>query len=229
MLPIYLLLLFCFPLAVTAQFTTPYNGRGYGRNWSIKGKALPFVLGDEGGISALLGAEYGFARNQSIGIDGFIELTDKSDNNSTDTAGIMHDIARYYHSTERALFLNYRYYFSYRNLRQRHGTAPYVLIFLRYGRIGQHYDPLYPLTSFLNNDETHYSAGLMAGGLFQLSHTGRLAIDVNTGIFLKQKDISTTYLYNHTSTTDTSRPLSPGFRFAANLVYWFYVRKPKPQ
>jgi hypothetical protein len=227
MLPISLLFFCCFPLALCAQFTTPYDPGGRFRNWGVKGKALPFVLGDEGGISALLGVEYGFAKNQSIGIDGFIELTSKSDNNSTDTAGVMHDVARYYHSTERALFLNYRYYFSSRTLRQKHGIVPYLLVFLRYGKIDQHYDPLYPLTSWLNNYETHYSGGLMAGSLFQLSHTGRLAVDVNTGIFLKQKDISTTYLHNHQTITDTSKPFGPGFRFAANLVYWFNIRKPK--
>lgn len=227
MLSISLLLLCSLPLVLSAQFTTPYDPRGNGRNWSIKGKALPFVLGDKGGISALLGAEYGFAKNQSIGIDGFIELTSKSDNNSTDTAGVMHDVARYYHGRERALFLNYRYYFSYRKLRRDHGVVPYVLAFLRYGKIDQHYDPLYPLTSWLNNYETHYSAGLMAGSMFQLSHSGRLAVDVDTGIFLKQRDITTTYLHNHTPITNTSKPLGPGFRFAANLVYWFCIRKPK--
>lgn len=96
MLPISLLLICFLPLALFAQFTPPYDPRGNGRNWSIKGKALPWVL-----------------------------------------------------------------------------------------------------------------------------------VDVNTGVFLKRKDISTTYLHNHTLITDTSRPFGPGLRFAANLVYWFYIRKPK--
>ena len=227
MLPLVLLITLGLPLALSAQFTTPYDPRSNVRNWSIRGKALPFVLGDQSGISFLLGGEYGFAKNQSIGIDGFIELASKSDNNSTDTAGVMHDVARYYHSTERALFLNYRYYFSYQKLRRDHGIVPYLLVFLRYGKIDEHYNPLYPLSSFLNNYETHYSAGLMAGTIIQLSRTGRLGVDINTGIFVKRKDISTTYSNNHHLTTDTSKLLGPGFRFAANLVYWFNIRNPK--
>jgi hypothetical protein len=226
MLPIMLFISVCLPLALSAQFTTPYDPQGPVRNWSIKGKVLPFVLGDQGGISFLLGGEYGFTRNQSLGIDGFVEFISKSDNNSTDTAGVMHDVARYYHSTERALFLNYRYYFS-SPLRQQHGIVPYLLVFLRYGKIDEHYNPLYPLSSFLNNYQTHYSAGLMAGSVIQLSHTGRLGVDINTGIFVKRKDISTTYSYNHHLSTDTSRRLGPGIRFAANLVYRFNIRNPK--
>lgn len=224
MLPFLLLLVFCLPLALSAQFVTPYDPTGTARFWAIKGKVLPFVLGDESGVSALLGLEYGFAKNQSIGIDAFAEFTTRTDDNAPDTAGVTHAIARYYHGRERALFLNYRYYFNYKGLRTDRGIIPYALVFLRYGKIDQHYDPLYPLTSFLNNNETHYSAGLMAGSIFQLSHTGRLGVDVNTGVFIKQKDISTVYLLNHDRSNFKSKPIGPGFRLSANLVYWFYIR-----
>ncbi|HWB93677.1 MAG TPA: hypothetical protein VG605_17575 [Puia sp.] len=106
MLSIPMLFALCLPLALSAQFVTPYSPLANLRNWAIKGKALPFVLGDESGISALFGTEYGFAKNQSIGIDGFMELTSRTDDNSVDTAGITHSMARYYHGRERALFLN---------------------------------------------------------------------------------------------------------------------------
>lgn len=220
-----LLIAWCFPLALAAQFSTPYDPQGNFRNWSIKGKALPFVLGDEGGISALLGLEYGFARNQSIGIDGFLELISKSDNNEVDTAGVTHDVATYYRSREKALFLNYRYYFNFKKLRYDRGIIPYALVFLRYGTIYQHYIPLYPLTSFLNNNEKHYSAGAMAGSIFQLSHGGRLGVDVNMGVFLKRKDVAAVYMVNHRLSTINSSPFGPGFRLSANLLYWFYIRK----
>jgi len=84
---------------------------------------------------------------------------------------------------------------------------------------------LYPLTDFLNNNEKHYSAGLLAGSIFQLSHTGRLGVDVNMGVFLKRKDISTVYLTNHRESTIVSSLFGPGFRLSVNLVYWFYIRK----
>jgi len=64
----------CFPVVLSAQFVTPYDPVAHLRNWSIKGKLLPFILGDESGISALLGGEYGSCKNQSIGIDGFFAI-----------------------------------------------------------------------------------------------------------------------------------------------------------
>src|SRR5262249_35762341 len=156
------------------------------------------------------GVEYGFARNQSIGVDGFIEAISKSDNNEVDTSGVSHDVATYYRSREKAIFLNYRYYFNFKNLRYDRGIIPYALVFLRYGTIAQHYIPLYPLTSYLRNNEKHYSVGFMAGSLFNLSHTGRLGVDVNMGVFLKRKEISTVYLTNHRLSTVASNPFGPG-------------------
>jgi hypothetical protein len=49
---------------------TPYDPRANYRTWSIKGKVLPYPsLGNAGGVTVLLGLEYGFAKNQSIGVD----------------------------------------------------------------------------------------------------------------------------------------------------------------
>lgn len=211
-------------MALSAQFITGYDPLGHSRNWSIKGKVLPFVLGDESGISALAGIEYGFSKNQSVGIDGFFESTSKSDENSIDTAGVMHPVSQYYHGTEKAVFFNYRYYLKCGNLREKRGIAPYLLTFLRYSRIHQHYDPLYPLTGWLTNDEMQYSLGLMGGALIQFSHTGRLCLDINTGVFMKKRNITTVYLKDRLPFTVSSNPLGPGFRLSVNLVYWFYLR-----
>jgi len=66
----------------------------------------------------------------------------------------------------------------------------------------------------------------MAGSIFQLSEKGRLGVDVNMGLFLKRKDISSVYLINHRLSTISDSPFGPGFRLSVNLVYWFYIRKP---
>ena len=221
-LPLLIFLALAWP-ARAQDFQTPYNPKGNYHTWSIKGKVLPFLLGNGGGISGLLGIEYGFAKNQSIGIDGFIELQEDSDDNVYDTAGVKQDIGDYYFSKERAVFLNYRYYFNWKKLRDR-GIVPYLLCFLRYGKLDQHYDPDYPLTSFLSNHEKHTSAGIMLGATSIIGANNRLGLDINTGLFDKQKVISTVYLKNGVETTTASKPVGLGYRLSVNLTYWFYFK-----
>ena len=70
---------------------TPYDPHANYRTWSIKGKVLPYpALGNAGGVTVLLGLEYGFARNQSIGVDVFANWSEDSDDNVADTAGVQH-------------------------------------------------------------------------------------------------------------------------------------------
>ena len=46
--------------------------------WVIKGIMLPYFIGNYAGIAFSLGGEYWFLKNQSIGIDGFINLAEGS-------------------------------------------------------------------------------------------------------------------------------------------------------
>jgi hypothetical protein len=206
-------------------FPTPYNPGGDYHTCSIKGKVLPFILGNGGGFSTMLGLEYGFAKNQSIGVDAFFEYTGSSDDNVADTAGVVHDFGAYYTGLEKALFLNYRYYFNFQRLREKQGIAPYIVAFLRYGKIDQHYDPLYPLSRWQSNKETQYSTGILIGGTAVVGGKGRLGLDVNFGLFEKEKVISAVYLKNGVETMVNGRPIGIGFRLSVNLSYWFFWRK----
>jgi hypothetical protein len=69
---------------------------------------LPFLLGNGGGFSSVFGVEYGIGKNQSIGVDGFFEYQENSDDMVQDTAGVQHQVGDYWFSFERAVFLNYR-------------------------------------------------------------------------------------------------------------------------
>jgi hypothetical protein len=217
------LLIATAPTLLLAQ-PTPYDPKADYRTWSIKGKALPYFLGNGGGISALLGVEYGFAKNQSIGVDVFADWSEDSDDNVADTAGVQHAFGNFYNGFEKAIFINYRYYFKSSTLRRKKGIAPYLLAFLRDGKIYQHYDPLYPLTRWMSNREHQYSAGLMVGGTTSLGlKPERLSLDLNLGLFDKLKEISAVYLENGVPKTVTSRPIGPGFRLSVNLVYWWAI------
>jgi hypothetical protein len=92
-------------LSLAAQLQTPYDPKADYRTWSVKGKALPYILGNGGGISAMLGVEYGFAKNQSIGVDVFADWSESSDDNVADTAGVQHAFGNFYNGFEKALFL----------------------------------------------------------------------------------------------------------------------------
>ncbi len=199
---------------------TPYDPAGAHRTWSIKGKVLPFIVGNEAGASGLLGLEYGLTKNQSIGIDAFAEYQESAHDNVSDTAGVQHATGEYWHSWEKAIFLNYRYYFREKDGRED-GIAPYIVGFLRYGRIDRYYDPLYVLSSYLSEHERHYSAGLLGGFTGSLSDKHRLGLDINTGLFIKKKDIWTVYRENDSERITRRRPIGPGFRLSVNLVWWF--------
>jgi hypothetical protein len=199
---------------------TPYNPKGNFRTWSLKGKVLPFILGNGGGISGLFGIEYGITKNQSIGVDGFLEYQENSNDMAQDTSGVTHQIGDYWNSVERAVFLNYRYYFSFQRLRERKGIAPYTVVFLRYGKLDQYYDPLYPLTSYYQNHEWDYSAGILLGATFGFKRNKRLGLDVNTGVFEKEKVKDTEYLVHGVESEVHSRPTGLGFRLSVNLSLW---------
>lgn len=225
-----LFLFFLLPLAAAAQRSmtvtelteTPYDPKAGYRTWSVKGKILPWTLGNGGGVSGLLGIEYGFTKNQSIGIDVYSELEENSDDNVNDTSGVQHAIGDYWHSFERAIFFNYRYYFSFQRLREHKGIAPYLLAFVRYGKIDAAYDPLYPLNYYWKQDQRHYSAGLLLGTTFPF-FTHRWCLDINTGIFDKQKVIYTQFLTHGVVSSTNWRPRDLGYRLSVNLVYWWKI------
>jgi hypothetical protein len=224
-----LLMIFWLPLAARSQEVssnsldrmTPYDPKADYRTWSIKGKILPWPLGNGGGISGLLGVEYGFTKNQSIGIDGYAEYEENSDDMVQDTSGVTHAEGNEWHSWERAIFLNYRYYFSMQRLRRK-GITPYIVAFVRYGQIDVAFSPLYPLT-YYKRHELDRSAGILIGSTYGLGN--RLGLDVNLGLFEKEKIIDTEFL-THGVTSETHwKPVELGLRLSVNLVYWFVFKK----
>lgn len=198
---------------------TPYDPHANYHTWSLKGKVLPFLIGNAGGFSTLLGVEYGIGKHQSIGVDAFFEYQENSDDNVGDTAGVQHTVGNYWHSSERAVFLNYRYYFSAQWLRREEGIAPYTVVFLRYGKLDQYYDPLYPLSSYYQNHEWDYSAGVLIGATFPWDR--RVGVDVNTGIFEKEKVKDTEYLVHGAESLVRSRRPGLGVRVSVNLEWWW--------
>jgi len=209
--------------AADTPYETPYDPAANYRTWSIKGKALPWLFGNAGGISFFLGFEYGFAKNQSIGIDGFAYFEEASNDMAKDTAGVTHEVGDYWNSTEKAILLDYRYYFNFQRLRRRAGIAPYILAYVRDGWIDRSYDPLYPLTSYWQDHERHYSAGLQFGASIRADRHWNF--DINFGLFEKEKVIHTEFLTHGVVTSTNWRPVEMGFRLSVNLFWWWSIHR----
>ena len=213
-------LFFCLlftPFSLWSQETgSPYNPKADYETWSIKFKALPFLIGNGAGVSGFLGLEYSFLKNMSIGVDGYLLLQESSSDQIPDTAGVEHNTGNYCYSVERAVLVDYRYYFNFPRLRAR-GVVFYTLVYARLGHIFRHWDPLYP-HPFVTQNETHHSMGLSLGSTFSVDKESRWCLDINAGIFEKDKTITSVDVANHRV---TEKPVGPGPRVSVNLCYWF--------
>lgn len=226
---------FFFTLAVSAQqqalpvsdslkksvLPSPYNPEGNYETWGLKGKVLPFAMGGGGGVNALIGAEYGFCKNQSIGIDAYLL-----------TMGNHHDVfdpkLKEYVSTpaagtnDKALFLNYRYYFDNQKLREKKGLEFYTGSFLRFGYSIFVYEPGY-VTAIIAEHEMHYSGGVLVG-LMKRMHN-RLCVDFNLGFYYKQKDITTVTAVGNQQVTSLDHASEWNMRVGLNLYLWNFRKK----
>jgi hypothetical protein len=201
---------------------TPYDPIGNYETWAVKGKILPYAMGGGGGVNALLGLEFGFCKNQSLGIDAYLL-----------TMGNHHDVfdpsKQEYVSTpaagtnDKALFLNYRYYFSNRNLREKRGLELYAGSFLRYGYTIFVYEPGYP-SNILAEHEMHYSGGPLIGVLKRFHN--RLCVDLNLGAYYMEKDITTVTKPVNQEVTARNQVSEYGLRVGFNLYFWGYRKGP---
>ena len=192
--------------------------------WVIKGITLPYFLGNNAGIAFSLGGEYWFLKNQSIGIDGFINLAEGSREDIADTAGIVHDVGGYYHTTEKAIFLNYRYYFGSNPLRNNSDFALYVSTYFRYGHRATLKDELYP-EDYITKIENSWSQGILIGSVSALDQSKRFYFDVNAGPFFKEKNINTTYREAGIIKSSNEKPSAIGVRIGIYICYFIPARR----
>jgi hypothetical protein len=207
-------------MTASSGFMTPFDPQGDRETWGIKGKAIPFPVGNGYVLTTLLGVEYGFWKRHSIGMDGsWAYIADQRDG-VTDTAGVYHDIGNESRSIERAIYLNYRYYVGLPNWRLQKGLALYISALVRYGRVSRRGDAAFP-GRFITQEETDRSAGVVVGCYRAFSHIGRLGLDINLGAMYREQMIETVYP-DHGGTKVTSEaPNGLVPRMGLNLYYWF--------
>ena len=195
----------------------PYNAWGHYQTWGIKFKVLPFFgLGNSAGFNALLGFEYGFCKNHSIGIDVYFLAMEYSNDMVNDTTGVQHDVGNDHYTRDRALFINYRYYLPLQNPWHNPLCSYYIGCFGRYGRQTDIFDPLFK-RNYVSSEEVHYSAGILLGMLKRFQEYKHFGFDVNIGLFYKERDLTDITNRNGTLYTTVTRPDNIGFRIGLNL------------
>jgi hypothetical protein len=205
-------------------YQTPYNPFGAYQTWSMKGSFLPYLLGNAGGISSVLGFEYGFLKRHSLSIEGIVDLSAGSHDMVTDTSGRYYDVGNYYSTAESAVLLSYRYYLNSSTSRIKKGLLWYISPFVRFGRIHSQKDPAF-YNDFINQDQSQKSAGILFGGISVFKKPSRMGFDFNAGIFYKEKTINTRYLDNGLIKSNTDNPSNWGVRIGLYIDYWFFGRK----
>ncbi len=197
---------------------TPFNPKADYNTMVLKGKILPFVFGNGGGINLFLGGELGFLKNQSLGVDLYLLAVGGS---SEIYDSIKKEYVPGYASgrNDKAVFVNYRYYFAPQKFRQKQETVFYVGTFFRYGYWFFNYEDGYK-TNIVSQNEKSFSEGVLLG--FQAG-----IFDVNVGVYYRQlhgREVLATvngnipFTYDHNFT---------GLRIGANLYLWGKRNKKK--
>jgi len=198
---------------------TPFEPKALHQSWALKGKAAPIPWGDDLALTAVLGVEYGFAKRHSVGIDGFILHTSGRYDAFTDTLGVAHEEGGRRWSTDKALFLNYRYYLGFPAWREK-GLVPYVGAFGRVGLITGEGDPEYT-SDRIEYREEHVSAGPLVGMVCLFKPGRRWGLDANVGVFRKHVDATEVDIVLGQRVTVPYTSDYTGLRIGFNVYYWF--------
>ena len=214
---ISLLLLFGVIISTSGLFAQKDADGVRSNTFAIKGKILPWtvLVLPFSGVNYTLGAEYGFARHNAIGVElvynDNVTHKDYTTSATTDSAGSNA------FAVSRGVFLYYRRYLNLEgtilnkpmNKLTGDSYLPYLSCFVRYGKKDYHYDMGFE-TANVTYDEWQYSGGVLFGAICGV-------FDVNMGPFYKQsyvsdveKEAGGNVLYSH------MRP-SFGYRIGVNL------------
>jgi hypothetical protein len=214
----YLLVIF-FCVVCTADFAqSPADScRHPNSTFSVRGKVVPWILIGSG-INYTIGAEYGFAKRHSIGID--LVYNDYSLPNDSDDSSATKVGPRVF-TVARGVFLNYKCYLTpynsgcYKRTSAfiNHDYIPYIGAFGRFGNLDLHYDDGYK-TNEVSHDERHYSAGILLGMMIGV-------FDINIAPYYKQKYIrSATHSYTGPGIDITNTQTSFfGLRLGVNVMF----------
>jgi hypothetical protein len=213
---------------VQRYLRTSYNPKGNYQTWAIKGKLFPFIIAIGNGnlYHGLFGIEYGFLKNQSLGIDAyFLTMMNQDDDY---TKGMMHQ-------RNTAMFANYRYYLPLMKFREKYRIVFYTGFFGRiatdrYSAFGTEVgiSDFNSTTrdSLVKSITRHKSVGFLLGTIFKISE--KTNIDLNFGFYKKFSNINDMAYTNYIvgSRNSASSFATYNIRMGLNF-YWYFLRNKK--
>ena len=201
------------------NFISPHNPKGDYNTRALKGKLLPWIFAQAMGANLLLGYEFGFCKNHSVGADVYIN------NMEGDSDPDSNNVIKSYYMTDKAIFINYRYYLNFPALRRR-GVIIYSGTLGMHGKKWESSDPGYSSDGFLTSLVKYNGLGVLAGTLICFKENEGLALDVNFRFFYRQKSITDVHFTNSGYVHSTAILGTYDLGIGLNL-YWYNLRKKK--
>ena len=215
-----LLLITCNVFAQSNSLDTPFNSKVDKNAFVIKGKVLPYLMGNGSGINNSLGFEIGFFKNNSIALEGFYNYFSDKDDNVIDRQGVKHETGNSTNLHERALQMSYRHYYNFQRWRTNKGIAFYNGLFYRVETDVRNTDPDYK-NEYINQKTGIRAGGLLMGMIMAFPKSSHLYMDYNFTIGKQFKDISNYNIVDNQNVYEYYNYNSFYFNIGVSINYWF--------
>ncbi len=206
--------------AQTNSFETPFNSKVNKNAFVIKGKVLPYLMGNGLGINNSLGFEIGFLKTNSIGLEGFYNYYYDQEDKVTDRQGVFHETGNLTDLQEKALQMSYRHYYNFQRWRSNKGIAFYNGLFYRLETDIRNTDPNYK-NEYINQKTGIRAGGLLMGMIMTFPKSSHLYMDYNFTIGKQFKNISSYNIENNQDVYEQYSYNSFYFNIGVSLNYWF--------
>ena len=203
---------------------TPFAPKSKYETIGIKARFLPWVLGNAGGASFLLGVEFGFLRNNSISVDGMLYGTQDHHDNYFGPNDPRNRESDDYYGGDEALYFSYNYYFDLKNSRDEMGVAFYAGANYRLGKADHTWDKGISSDSILRSSRNYYSFGPQIGFIVKWGEKKHFALNMNIAGLYSTKDITEQRTSNLVITNYYYHLNSYDLKVGINL-YWWFIRK----
>lgn len=210
----------------TDNIKTPFNPIGTENTYALKARVLPFLLGNGSGVSTLLGTEIGFLKRNSFGFEGIYITKHDTKDKVTDLQGVYHETGNRSKYFEKAVLVDYRFYFNLQKYRRQNGNIFYTSCFFKKGTIDERNDSNFK-NEYVNRLEDYTSYGIVLGSILNFKNSEHFGFDLNLGYFQKDKKIATDYQEATIVSTKNTNEKGTGLRIGLTVDYWFFVKKKK--
>jgi hypothetical protein len=209
---------------IDLSILTPFAPKSKYETIGIKARVLPWLLGNSGGFNFLLGVEFGFCKNHSIGVDAMHYGTQDHHDHYYGQNDPRNRESDHYNGRDDALYFFYNYYYNLKNIREGLGVALYTGLNYRIGNASYTWDRGIAKDSILKSSRNYYSYGPQLGLIIKWGERKNFALNINIAGLYSTKSISEQSTNNLTLANNNYHLNSYDLKVGVNL-YWWFIRK----